>query len=53
MLKKVKIAVDAMGGIGSPKKVIDGIEISLKENKDNFFWRVLSTHCVNGNFYFI
>ena len=38
MSNKVKIAIDAMGGIGSPKKVIDGIDISLKENKDNFFY---------------
>ena len=29
MSNKVKIAVDAMGGMGSPKKVIEGIEISL------------------------
>ena len=28
----VKIAVDAMGGENSPKKIIDGIEISLKSN---------------------
>ena len=33
MLNKVKIAVDAMGGKGSPKKIIDGIEISLKSNQ--------------------
>ena len=38
MLNKVKIAVDAMGGKGSPKKIIDGIEISLKSNQDNFFY---------------
>ena len=31
MLNKVKIAVDAMGGEKSPKKVIKGIEISLKD----------------------
>ena len=29
MLNKVKIAVDAMGGEHSPKKIVDGIEISL------------------------
>ena len=37
MHKKVNIAVDAMGGENSPKKIIEGINISLKNNKDNFF----------------
>ena len=37
MLKLVKIAVDAMGGDGSPKKVIDGIVHNHKINQDNFF----------------
>ena len=37
MSKKVNIAIDAMGGDNSPKKIIDGINISLKKNKDNFF----------------
>tara|TARA_B110000438_G_C15771510_1_gene632133 strand:+ start:504 stop:1508 length:1005 start_codon:yes stop_codon:yes gene_type:complete len=37
MQSKVKIAVDAMGGENSPKKIIDGIKISLKKNNDNFF----------------
>ena len=32
-----KIAVDAMGGDGSPKKIIDGIIHSHKLNKKNFF----------------
>ena len=35
---KVKIAVDAMGGENSPKKIIDGIDLSLKENKENYFY---------------
>ena len=35
---KVNIAIDAMGGENSPNKVIDGISISLKTNKDNFFY---------------
>ena len=26
-----------MGGENSPKKIIEGIEISLKKNKTNFF----------------
>ena len=37
MTDRIKIAVDAMGGDGSPKKVIDGIILNHRENKDNFF----------------
>ncbi len=37
MNKLVKIAVDAMGGDGSPKKIIDGIIKNHQSNKDNFF----------------
>ena len=33
----IKIAVDAMGGDGSPKKVIDGIIHNHNNNKNNFF----------------
>ena len=33
----IKIAVDAMGGDGSPKKIIDGIILNHKSNKKNFF----------------
>ena len=32
-----KIAVDAMGGDGSPKKIIDGIILNNSKNKNNFF----------------
>ena len=32
-----KIAVDAMGGDGSPKKIIDGIIHNHKSNNNNFF----------------
>ena len=32
----IKIAVDAMGGDNSPKKVIDGIIHNHKLNKENF-----------------
>ena len=35
---KVKIAIDAMGGENSPTKIINGIEISLKKNNENFFY---------------
>ena len=38
MVNKVKIAIDAMGGENSPKKICEGIEISLKSNKENFFY---------------
>ena len=34
MSGKIKIAVDAMGGENSPKKVIDGIIENYKKNKD-------------------
>jgi len=37
MSKIVNIAVDAMSGEKSPKKIVDGIEISLKKSKENFF----------------
>tara|TARA_B100000700_G_scaffold303304_1_gene374665 strand:- start:3199 stop:4209 length:1011 start_codon:yes stop_codon:yes gene_type:complete len=38
MSNKVRIAVDAMGGESSPDKILQGINISLKNNKDNFFY---------------
>jgi len=38
MLKVVNIAIDTMGGENSPKKIIEGIEISLKLKKNNFFY---------------
>ena len=37
MNKIIKIAVDAMGGDGSPKKVIDGISHHFKNNKNSFY----------------
>jgi len=37
MTKLIKIAVDAMGGENSPKKVIDGIIHNHKKSKENFF----------------
>ena len=37
MLNKVRIAIDAICGKDSQKKIIDGIEISLKTNQENFF----------------
>ena len=37
MTDLIKIAVDAMGGDGSPKKIIDGIILNHKSNNNNFF----------------
>ena len=37
MNKIIKIAVDAMGGDSSPKKVIDGIHHHFKKNKNSFY----------------
>ena len=38
----IKIAVDAMGGDGSPKKILDGIILNHSANKNNsinyFLW---------------
>jgi len=36
MSKTIKIAVDAMGGDGSPKKIIEGINHHFKNNKNTF-----------------
>ena len=37
MDKKIIIAVDAMGGDNSPKKVIDGIVHHFTKNKNTFY----------------
>ncbi len=37
MSDMIKIAVDAMGGDGSPKKIVDGIILNNSSNKENFF----------------
>jgi glycerol-3-phosphate acyltransferase PlsX len=37
MNKIIKIAIDAMGGDGSPKKVIDGITHHFIKNKNSFY----------------
>ena len=37
MSNMIKIAVDAMGGDGAPKKIIDGIILNHQSNKNNFF----------------
>jgi len=38
MSYKFKIAVDAMGGENSPKKIIRGISLSLKKSNENYFY---------------
>ena len=55
----IKIAVDAMGGDGSPKKIIDGIIHNHKYSKENFYKifgdkEVIQKHIhnkINENFY--
>ena len=37
MKKLITIAVDAMGGDNSPKKIIDGIELHNKKSKNTFY----------------
>ena len=37
MTDLIKIAVDAMGGDGSPKKIIDGIILNNKSNQNSFY----------------
>ena len=37
MSELIKIAVDAMGGDGSPKRVIDGVIHNQKQNNENFY----------------
>ena len=37
MSKIIKIAVDAMGGDNSPKKIIDGINHHYKSNANTFY----------------
>ena len=49
MNHKVKIAVDAMGGENAPKKIIDGINISLKKNHDNYFFLVGDSDLITEN----
>ena len=51
MSNKTIIAVDAMVGENSPKKILEGIEISLKKNQNNFFQlygkEEISTNSIN------
>ena len=37
MTDLIKIAVDAMGGDNSPKKIIDGVILNHKSNKNTFY----------------
>jgi len=38
MSNEIKIAIDAMGGEKSPKKIVDGILLSLKKDINNYFY---------------
>ena len=51
MSNKIKIAIDAMGGESSPKKIIEGINISLKTNKENFFYLFGQEDVLKKEFY--
>ena len=39
MTKQITIAVDAMGGDGSPKKIVEGINLHYKKN-NNIFYKI-------------
>ena len=43
----IKVAVDAMGGDGSPKKVVDGIIHNHKYNQ-NLFYKIFSKKYYRG-----
>ena len=47
MSEIIKIAVDAMGGDGSPKKIVDGILLNHRSNKKNFFKIFGDKHKIN------
>ena len=52
MADLIKIAVDAMGGDGSPKKIIDGI-IHNSKSKSNIFFKIFGNRekiekCINN-----
>ena len=49
MNTKYIIAVDAMGGEGSPKKVIDGISVFCETNSDIYATNALNEACENGH----
>ena len=50
MTNKTIIAVDAMGGENAPKKIIEGINISLQSNQENFFFFIWSRRFIKkGN----
>ena len=38
MSNEIKIAIDAMDGEKSPKKIVDGILLSLKKDINNYFY---------------
>ena len=48
MSDMIKIAVDAMGGDGSPKKIIDGIILNHQSNK-NIFYKIFGSESKISN----
>jgi phosphate acyltransferase len=48
MTKTIKIAVDAMGGDGSPKKIIEGIAHHFKNNRETFYQIFGDKNKING-----
>ena len=47
MTKPITIAVDAMGGDNSPKKIVDGINLHYKKNKNIFYKIFGDTNLLN------
>ena len=48
MNKPIVIAIDAMGGDNSPKKIIDGIELYQQKNKNIFYRLFLKKNTLNS-----
>ena len=46
MTDLIKIAIDAMGGDGSPKKIIDGILLNHQTNK-SVFYKIFGKICLD------
>jgi len=47
MNKLITIAVDAMGGDDSPKKIVEGINLHYKKNKNIFYKIFGDTNVLN------
>ena len=51
MNNPIVIAIDAMGGDNSPNKIIDGIELYSKENK-NIFYKLFGDNSILRKIFF-